>query len=222
MAGHQWMQSLRDTSVCPKCHKYSLQRSTVHNKYEDFRKRHASARPYRCHECGWRGWLKENDLTYPSTKELMELRKDTLTSEAFRPISLNYTFDPNEDIRHHVQSDDGMQNPSIDASPVSGTDAAEQTVPINPVQEQSVPDSKTGESSNFDFIFPAERKFADQLTSRSDRGHRGLGRTCPVCGETALHRSHSRGFLEYLKKKFSSKRPYRCNKCMWRGWLERV
>src|SRR5512140_2992114 len=119
MAGHQWMQSLRDTSICPKCKKYSLQRSKVHNRYEDFRKRYSSARPYRCQECGWRGWLKEKELSYPSNKELMELRQGDFTQDSFKPISLDYKFDPDEEIHHFIGGDVSKQNPEGNEIPIS-------------------------------------------------------------------------------------------------------
>jgi hypothetical protein len=43
---------------------------------------------------------------------------------------------------------------------------------------------------------------------------------CPSCRSLAVHRSHARRFLERLRKKLTSKRPYRCQECGWRGWCQ--
>jgi len=52
----------------------------------------------------------------------------------------------------------------------------------------------------------------------SDRTQRS-GKTCPSCGALRLFRSRHRGFYESLRKQLSGKRPFRCHKCGWRGWL---
>jgi predicted RNA-binding Zn-ribbon protein involved in translation (DUF1610 family) len=41
---------------------------------------------------------------------------------------------------------------------------------------------------------------------------------CPKCKSSAIHRSHSRGRWERLRKQVTNRRPYRCSKCGWRGW----
>ena len=43
---------------------------------------------------------------------------------------------------------------------------------------------------------------------------------CPECHASALYRSHTTSAFEEKRKQFGSKRPYRCHKCQWRGWLE--
>jgi hypothetical protein len=40
---------------------------------------------------------------------------------------------------------------------------------------------------------------------------------CPQCHEPRAERSRTRG-LERLLKPFTSRRPYRCGACGWRGW----
>lgn len=42
---------------------------------------------------------------------------------------------------------------------------------------------------------------------------------CPKCREFTLYRSRARSIIETLKKQFTRKRPYRCHRCGWRGWL---
>lgn len=43
---------------------------------------------------------------------------------------------------------------------------------------------------------------------------------CPKCRSTDLHRSRSRNWTEQLRKELGPKRPFRCAKCQWRGWLD--
>jgi predicted RNA-binding Zn-ribbon protein involved in translation (DUF1610 family) len=43
--------------------------------------------------------------------------------------------------------------------------------------------------------------------------------TCPKCSEFALYRSRARTIGEIFRKQLSRKRPYRCHRCGWRGWL---
>jgi hypothetical protein len=42
---------------CPNCQKNSLYRSRHRNALELIRKKITRKRQYRCHKCGWRGWL---------------------------------------------------------------------------------------------------------------------------------------------------------------------
>jgi predicted RNA-binding Zn-ribbon protein involved in translation (DUF1610 family) len=44
---------------CPKCSNPSLFRSRHRGMFEFIRKNMSNLRPYRCHKCGWRGWLKK-------------------------------------------------------------------------------------------------------------------------------------------------------------------
>jgi UDP-GlcNAc:undecaprenyl-phosphate GlcNAc-1-phosphate transferase len=41
---------------CERCGGNSVHRSKVRGTYERFRKLHTPTRPFRCHDCGWRGW----------------------------------------------------------------------------------------------------------------------------------------------------------------------
>jgi predicted RNA-binding Zn-ribbon protein involved in translation (DUF1610 family) len=50
---------------------------------------------------------------------------------------------------------------------------------------------------------------------------RHTAKQCPGCGEATLFRSRSRTFSENVKKRFTSKRLYRCHRCGWRGWMSR-
>ena len=43
---------------------------------------------------------------------------------------------------------------------------------------------------------------------------------CPVCGSRRIVRSRTRVGLESVRRKLTTKRPYRCFNCKWRGWLD--
>jgi predicted RNA-binding Zn-ribbon protein involved in translation (DUF1610 family) len=42
---------------CPACHCYAIYRSKLRG-FEHVKKFFTAERPYRCHDCGWRGWLE--------------------------------------------------------------------------------------------------------------------------------------------------------------------
>jgi hypothetical protein len=42
--------------------------------------------------------------------------------------------------------------------------------------------------------------------------------TCPACGSPRVFRSRTRTKFERLRRELTSKRPYRCHACNWRGW----
>ena len=43
-------------------------------------------------------------------------------------------------------------------------------------------------------------------------------RKCPKCQSDNIHRSRPRTIWEWLRKKITHKRSYRCHACEWRGW----
>jgi hypothetical protein len=42
--------------------------------------------------------------------------------------------------------------------------------------------------------------------------------SCPKCGSTDLIRSRTKNRWEIWRKEVTSKRPFRCRRCSWRGW----
>ena len=50
-------QALPGAEPCPHCGGRNVHRSRVKSMYERFRKLHTPSRPFRCDDCGWRGWL---------------------------------------------------------------------------------------------------------------------------------------------------------------------
>ena len=56
---------------CPQCSSDNIHRSRHRNRFEAWRKSIFHQRLYRCHDCGWRGWLKiasDNTNTSPHYK----------------------------------------------------------------------------------------------------------------------------------------------------------
>jgi UDP-GlcNAc:undecaprenyl-phosphate GlcNAc-1-phosphate transferase len=49
--------SVLEPEPCASCGGRNVHRSRAKGIYERFRKWHTPARPYRCDDCGWRGWL---------------------------------------------------------------------------------------------------------------------------------------------------------------------
>jgi len=50
------------TNPCPKCGEYSFHKSRTKNFYEKTRKKITRQQPYRCHDCGYRGWISSKIL----------------------------------------------------------------------------------------------------------------------------------------------------------------
>lgn len=43
--------------TCPECHSDRIHGSRARNTWEAWRKRLTRSLPFRCHLCGWRGWM---------------------------------------------------------------------------------------------------------------------------------------------------------------------
>ncbi len=63
------------------------------------------------------------------------------------------------------------------------------------------------------------RPVSNKVTAAFHHEARNKSMSCPKCGEFVLYRSRARTLGESLKKRLTSKRPYRCHRCGWRGWL---
>lgn len=42
---------------------------------------------------------------------------------------------------------------------------------------------------------------------------------CPKCKSSSIRKSPTRNRWERWRKEITSKRPYRCKACQWRGWM---
>ena len=52
-----------NTTVCPGCGSSRLWRSRSQSLKDRLWKRFTEERPHRCHDCGWRGWMKVLEQT---------------------------------------------------------------------------------------------------------------------------------------------------------------
>jgi hypothetical protein len=71
---------------CPKCGSSNLYRSKARNRWEQWRKQITAKRPFRCHQCNWRGW---GDDFGPRFGEL----EREMAFEALAPLSPDLTRD---------------------------------------------------------------------------------------------------------------------------------
>jgi len=72
-----------ESEPCARCGGRNVHRSRVKGLYERFRKLHTPARPFRCDDCGWRGWLLPLERT---------MALDTIVEADLR--SLDAAFSP--------------------------------------------------------------------------------------------------------------------------------
>jgi predicted RNA-binding Zn-ribbon protein involved in translation (DUF1610 family) len=78
-------------TFCPDCG-YALHRSRSRRLYEKLIKAVSGQRLYRCHECGWRGWLKVNHKPKTSAlkKKLLPYILTLLTALLITLLALYY------------------------------------------------------------------------------------------------------------------------------------
>jgi len=43
---------------------------------------------------------------------------------------------------------------------------------------------------------------------------------CPRCGEFRFHKSHTKTYIQRLKKLILRRRPYRCRQCGYKTWVK--
>lgn len=136
------------------------------------------------------------------------------------------------EITYHVHETDGEFRNDGESLP---EDLTQDAAVIGQVGEPSRERNRTSEefdtqSANGDGIMsealpefdeasgkPVSRKVSPGFHSHS----RHTVQVCPKCSDPSLYRSRSRGAAEFLRKKFTNRRPYRCHRCGWRGWLSK-
>ena len=74
-----------ESEPCARCGSRNVHRSKVKGLYERFRKWHTPTRPFRCTDCGWRGWLLPLERTVPMD-EILETDLRSLDT-AFPPLT---------------------------------------------------------------------------------------------------------------------------------------
>ena len=73
---------LPESEPCTRCGGRNVRRSRAHGFYERMRKLHTPTRPYRCDDCGWRGWLLPLDRL---------LAIDEIVEADLRPLDAVFT-----------------------------------------------------------------------------------------------------------------------------------
>jgi predicted RNA-binding Zn-ribbon protein involved in translation (DUF1610 family) len=202
---------------CPKCGQPALRRSHSHYRFEKIRKKYSAKRPFRCHQCRWRGWIDETQLRYPVIMESLEawdqigddsdIPNIDLESEVQNaPLSKPTTHEDKEEFLNWRR-----RQPPETSSEAEPSPPAERIVPTS--KEEMIPLAPDTQNSSGNI---------QQISYVSRNHHQGTRHTslaCPGCGETSLHRSRVQSIKEAFRRRFTKKRPYRCHKCGWRGWL---
>ena len=63
-------------STCPRCREPKLHHSRAKSAFERIRRRFTERVPFRCHGCGWRGWLQDMVAEPPPRDVLRELTEE--------------------------------------------------------------------------------------------------------------------------------------------------
>lgn len=59
---------------CPKCKSEAVRRSRSRSRWEQWRKEITQKRPFRCAECGWRGWAVDEEPKFSDVERKMAER----------------------------------------------------------------------------------------------------------------------------------------------------
>jgi uncharacterized protein with PIN domain len=233
MLNQSWSLGSTVPALCPKCHAEALHRSHAHTPLEEKRKQVSSKRPFRCHECQWRGWLEETQLRYSASV----VKNRAATNPEYDVDIPEIVLDDGKAPEAHRRKENALraENPSSVAPASEATTMRPKAEVIENVAAQ---DAHTTEAQP---SFPETASMSEveelpELPSFDDSAGAPVSRTvdtafhhharhtakqCPGCGESTLFRSRSRTFSENVKKRFTNKRLYRCHRCGWRGWMSR-
>jgi predicted RNA-binding Zn-ribbon protein involved in translation (DUF1610 family) len=221
MPSHPWLQSLDTVAICPKCGAPSLHRSRSRTTIEKFKRKYSFKRQFRCHQCGWRGWYDETRLRYPTPDQPTEV--PAIVSGSDIPA-----FDLNDEpLRPAPRVFPSMDRLDLDIPPSTREEPAEQAIvsPEEPETHPAVPQTTDSDEVRPPDFYrddnPAPLSY-DVPVQDYRRHKKRSGYDCPKCGSPSLFRSRHRSFLEMVRKNMSARRPYRCHKCGWRGWLKKI
>ena len=235
MEHHPWLQRSDVTAICPKCGAEALRRSHSKTRREQFIRAHTMKRLFRCHTCGWRGWVDESRLRYSAdgaqehASPLIEghdvipdftIVDDPLRPQDIRPPLKHAARDGEKDQQSERYEQrikpgtvPGILDPSGEVG--RGSTRGNASAPV----ETDAPGFDDFDLSQLPPIETIAEPYSSHVTDpdfHSSKRHKGLA--CPSCGEFRLFKSRHRSFLELIRRKLTGKRPYRCHKCGWRGW----
>jgi predicted RNA-binding Zn-ribbon protein involved in translation (DUF1610 family) len=217
MSDHPWLQRLDVTAICPKCEEVSLRRSHTKTRFERFKREHSGMRIFRCQACGWRGWLDEAKLRYSNVSDSKPTRILEQGLDVIPDISLDTPERPSMPEKQHIpgseyRSGSAMRPPTL-PDPENGRST-------HGTEHLAFPRHGLNEEHERLHDFEEDLKPHSQRESDEFHSHsRHKGKPCPQCGSFTLFRSRHRDWKEALRKQLTGKRPYRCHKCRWRGWL---
>jgi uncharacterized protein with PIN domain len=229
-----WSLGSTVPALCPKCNAEALHRSHAHSSLEEKRKKLSSKRPYRCHECQWRGWLEESQLRYSAAvvkarvvtneEHDVDIPDIALDDDGRETAARARGADASADTAE-TQVSAGRQAPAGDRKRGRGRNSGRGLHATGADRKKDAASSDNEDVSNGERLPDFEESETRPLARKVDTGFhhhaRHTAKRCPGCGEASLFRSRSRGFNESVKKRFTNKRLYRCHRCGWRGWLNR-
>ncbi len=199
--------------------------------------------------CDWKGWLDESRLSYPSVSlisqvppvsgEDVDIPSIMLEDDRYpyvqRPVLHPSAEESREAIDHDSDTEHGRANgkrtakkrasqvkepkESVEsAAGDNGTSAAQEAPATIPPSADAI-DKHNGFDAIAEMSPTESVPMSTKVNPRfhHESRHKAVG--CPGCGEYSLFRSRSKGLGEFIRKKFTNKRPYRCQKCGWRGWV---
>ncbi len=244
MLSHPFLRSSVVPAICPKCHAPALHRSHTMTSADQFRRNFTTKKKYRCHVCNWEGWLDEARLTYPSVSLVGSVPTVSGEDVDIPSIMLNDGHSSSQSEQPGTFPESGsagsIQAPKQKAQPEQHAEAAsgrqyaphageramaaangKSSAPVRPAPADAQPadDQNHIESVNAEMPANEAEPFSTKVNAGFHHHSRHKAVACPACSEYTLFRSRSRGMGEMLRKKFTNKRPYRCHKCGWRGWV---
>ena len=231
MLKQSWSLGSTVPALCPKCSAEALHRSHAHSHFEEKRKQLGSKRPYRCHECGWRGWLQEAQLRYSAAvvkarvvsnhSQDVEIPDISLGDSESRTLTRNVSHRKDEADRSPGQPSSQETEAAVD---YEGKESGDFERPLR-VEDAGGDEELRDEQNEIDKLPEFDEASGKPVTHKVDTAFhhhaRHRSKACPGCGEGALYRSRARNFSENVKKKLTMKRLFRCHRCGWRGWLSK-
>jgi predicted RNA-binding Zn-ribbon protein involved in translation (DUF1610 family) len=235
MSSHPFLRSSVVPAICPKCKAPALHRSHAMSSTDQFRRNFTSKKRFRCHVCSWEGWLDETRLTYPSVSlvgsvptmngEEVDIPSILLKDENGRAEE-HLPSQAQEERRKELQPSEVAQQLSSRSRRSSDTDREKrsETESKNMASRPSNGHMGIGSETQAAASPPelpeaVAEPYSTPVTQGFHHSSRHKAYACPTCNEYNLFRSRSRDLAEFLRKKFTNKRPYRCHTCGWRGWV---
>jgi|GEM_PF-1624205 len=244
MGQQSLLRNARVPAICPKCHAPALYRSHSTSRLDNIRRNFSPKRKFRCHTCDWRGWLDESQLSYPSVSIFtsvtavagedvdipsIRLEEEGAAADRYRIITLEREpANSAEAMKEDATSDEAPPTEeSTGHAPTAAVESGPQSVATEPSANARRSPVAAGNGADEELRPPEDmltdmpRPISEKVGTRFHHHSRNTNVACPGCGEYYLFRSRTRSLSEFLRRKLTNKRPYRCQKCGWRGWIRK-